>query len=145
MEYKVSSILSLISHIHTSTQDFTNKLLSGSTKMVSSHGFILYQLSLEPYLTMGQIAERINRDKSTTTVLIRKLKEQSLVAEKPCSKDSRIKYIYLTDKGKEYNTMTSSISKDLLSVCFTDFTEREKEELLELLVKMQKNIDNSLK
>ena len=145
MEYKVSSVLSLISHIHSSTQEFTNSRLSGEAKMVSSHGFILYQLSLEEKLTMGEIAERINRDKSTTTVLIKKLREQELVDVCPDTRDSRIKYISLTEKGRLLNSKTASISKELLSVCYSDFTELEKETLLSLLVKMQKNIDNSLK
>ncbi len=145
MEYKVSSIMSLISHIHGSAAEFTTSRLSGDFKMVSSHGFILYLLSLDEKLTMKEISERINRDKSTTTVLIRKLKEQELVAEATCKEDNRVKYIYLTEKGREYNNKTASISRDLLSVCYKDFTEREKETLLTLLTKLQNNIDNSLK
>ena len=101
MQYNISSVISLISHIHTETADFTNKRLAEKGKLISSHGFILFQLSEEEKLTMGEISKRINRDKSTTTVLIKKLKEQGLVQEEPSKDDSRIKYISLTKKGKE--------------------------------------------
>lgn len=146
MEYTVSQLVSLISHIHTSTQDFTNRRLSQishTNGLVSSHGFILYLLSKTDSMTMKEIAQSINRDKSTTTVLVRKLKEEGLVQEKTSATDSRVKNISLTAKGKKLNSMTGGISRELLEVCYTDFSEEEKNTLLQLLVKMSANVDNS--
>ena len=145
MEYTVSSVISLISHLHTATADFTNKRLAEKGDFVSSHGFILFQLSGEEKLTMTEIARRINRDKSTTTVLVRKLKEEGLVKEENSETDSRVKYIQLTKKGMEYNEITSKISHELLTQCYKGFSKTEKEELLRLLEKMNNNLDNSLK
>lgn len=143
MEYTIDSILTLISHLHSATADFTNRMLSKEAKFVSSHGFILFLLSENEWLTMGEISERINRDKSTTTVLIKKLFEEGLVQTKNCTEDSRKKYISLTAKGKEYNSLTSTISKKLLSVCYKGFSDNEKESLLHLLKKMNDNLENS--
>ena len=69
-----SSLVSLISNIHTAASDFLEEKLKeyGLPDMVSSHGFILYRLSLAERLTMGELAQLVNRDKSTVTVLIRK-------------------------------------------------------------------------
>jgi len=145
MKYSISSVISLISHLHTATADFTNKRLSEKGKLISSHGFILFLLSEEERLTMGEISKRINRDKSTTTALMKKLKEQELIIEEPSKEDSRVKYISLTKKGEEYNELTSQISKDLLSQCYKGFSTDEKKELLRLLEKMNDNLDNSLK
>lgn len=145
MEYTISSVISLISHLHTATADFTNERLSEKGNFVSSHGFILFQLSGKDKLTMGEIAHLINRDKSTTTVLVKKLREEGLVKEESSSEDSRVKYISLTKKGREYNELTSQISKDLLTQCYKGFSTEEKEELLRLLEKMNDNLDNSLK
>ena len=145
MEYTVSSVISLISHLHTATADFTNQRLADKGDFVSSHGFILFQLAGEEKLTMGEIAKRINRDKSTTTVLVRKLKEGGLVKEENSTEDSRVKYILLTKKGKEFNELTSTISRELLAQCYKGFTQKEKDELLRLLQKMNNNLDNSLK
>lgn len=144
MEYNLDSIVSLISHIHTLTADFTNQRLSDSGKFVSSHGFILYLLSVEKVLSKKEIAERINRDKSTTTVLIRRLLNEGLVEEKSDDKDSRVKLISLTKKGQKLNELTGGISKELREVCLKDFSEKEKDTLLSLLLKMNKNVEAAL-
>lgn len=145
MNYSTSKIVSLISHIHASSQDFTNQRLSSENGLVSSHGFILFLLKENQQMTMSELAKTINRDKSTTTVLVRKLKDLGLVKEIQCVEDSRKKYISLTEKGNKMNDFTASISQELLEVCYTDFSEEEKTTLLTLLKKMATNIDNSLK
>lgn len=145
MDYNISKVLSLISHIHASSQDFTNQKLSSKNGLVSSHGFILFLLKENKYMAMSDISKAINRDKSTTTVLIRKLKDLGLVKETQCNDDSRKKFISLTEKGMEMNDFTSGISQELLEVCYKDFSTEEKNTLLTLLKKMSYNIDNSLK
>ena len=144
MEYKIDSVVSLISHLHSVTQDFTNRQLAQEGKFVSSHGFILFLLAENGKLSMGEISERINRDKSTTTVLIKKLTDEGLVKTEVCPKDTRKNYISLTEEREKYNVLTSGISKELLDVCFMNFTDQEKEQLLNLLVKMNSNIEEKL-
>ncbi|MBQ4237590.1 MAG: MarR family transcriptional regulator, partial [Treponema sp.] len=129
MEYTQDSVVSLISHIHTITADFTNRKLSEKGKFVSSHGFILYLLSIEKQLSKKEIAQKINRDKSTATVLIRRLIDEGLVEETSSPDDNRIKLISLTDKGKKLNDTTSGISKSLLEVCYRGFSDEEKSTL----------------
>ncbi|MBS7242129.1 MarR family winged helix-turn-helix transcriptional regulator [Treponema sp.] len=143
MNYTVDSVVSLISHIHSASADFLNRRLSKTDSFVSSHGFILFLLSENQKMTMGQIAEKINRDKSTTTVLIKKLLEKGLVKTENCSEDSRKKIISLTEDGKKYNALTGGISRQLLEACYKDFTGEEKETLLKLLVKMSRNIEEN--
>ena len=143
MNYTVDSVVSLISHIHSASADFLNRRLSKTDSFVSSHGFILFLLSENHKMTMGQIAEKINRDKSTTTVLIKKLLEKGLVKTENCSEDSRKKIISLTEDGKKYNALTGGISRQLLEACYKDFTGEEKETLLKLLVKMSRNIEEN--
>ena len=143
MNYTVDSVVSLISHIHSASADFLNRRLSKTDSFVSSHGFILFLLTENQKMTMGQIAEKINRDKSTTTVLIKKLLEKGLVKTENCSEDSRKKIISLTEDGKKYNALTGGISRQLLEACYKDFTGEEKETLLKLLVKMSRNIEEN--
>ncbi|WP_318712656.1 MarR family winged helix-turn-helix transcriptional regulator [Treponema sp.] len=143
MNYTVDSVVSLISHIHSASADFLNRRLSKTDSFVSSHGFILFLLSENQKMTMGQIAEKINRDKSTTTVLIKKLLEKGLVKTENCSEDSRKKIISLTEDGKKYNALTGGISRQLLEACYKDFSGEEKETLLKLLVKMSRNIEEN--
>ena len=125
MEFTESTVVSLISHLHAITADFTNAKLADKN-LVSSHGFILYLLSLNRTMTKTEIAKATNRDKSTTTVLIRKLIDEGLVQENSSKTDARTKIISLTAKGRSLNKLTSSISEDLLSVCYRNFTQKEK-------------------
>lgn len=145
MEYSTDFVLALISRIHTKSAEFTNSRLPQKNGLVSSHGFILFQLAEKEKLTMKDIASIINRDKSTTTVLIKKLLDKGLVKQESSIDDKRIKYITLTAKGKKLNSLTSSISRELLDVCYQGFSQQEKETLLSLLCRLNGNIENSLK
>ncbi|MDE6773297.1 MAG: MarR family transcriptional regulator, partial [Treponemataceae bacterium] len=75
MDYGVDAVVSLISRIHSLSQDFLRRKMTeaGLPELVSSHGFMLFCLSRTEQMTLGELAQRINRDKSTTTVLVRKL------------------------------------------------------------------------
>ena len=88
----VNSSISLLSHIHSITADFLTRKLSerGFPEFASSHGNILFQLSVNEKMTMGELAERINRDKSTTTVLVRKLEAEGFLTGSPDPSDKRI-------------------------------------------------------
>jgi len=143
MEFTESTVVSLISHLHAITADFTNAKLADKN-LVSSHGFILYLLSVNKTMTKTEIARATNRDKSTTTVLIRKLIEEGLVREDTSETDARTKLISLTAKGRSLNKLTSSISENLLSVCYRGFTQNEKKQLLDLLLKMNSNVEYEL-
>ncbi len=143
MEYSVQKVLSLISHIHSVSAEFTNRRLA-EKNLISSHGFILFQLAQNETMSMTQLAACINRDKSTTTVLVKKLLAEDLVKITASSEDSRVRLISLTSKGKKYKDLTSSISEDLLTVCYKGFSKEEKQKLLSLLNKVNQNIEDSL-
>ncbi|MBE6354361.1 MarR family winged helix-turn-helix transcriptional regulator [Treponema sp.] len=140
MKYLTNQVLSLISRIHTQSAEFTNSRLSLKGSFVSSHGFILFILSDGKPQTMGALAEKINRTKSTTTSLIKKLIQEGLVKTEPDPEDSRIKLISLTEKGMKYRNFTGEVSKELLDACWKDFSDIEKTELMRLLIKMSDNL-----
>ena len=143
MNYSVSSVLSLISKIHTCSADFLQKRLAGLGlfDFVSSHGFILFCLSKNERLLMGELSERINRNKSTATVLVKKLEKAQLVKIEKDDSDSRKKWISLTEKGRVYNAKTESLSSELLECAYKNFSQEEKETLLKLLEKLHSNLE----
>ena len=142
MQHNTSTVLSLISKIHSKSQDFLQKEMaeSGLPELVSSHGFIIYTLSQAECMTMCELTQIINRDKSTTTALIKKLEELELVQTKRCVHDSRKKYVSLTEKGKEYTETTKKLSKELIETAYEGFSEEEKANLLSLLEKLSGNL-----
>lgn len=137
----VNSSISLLSQIHTITADFLTEKLkeSGFPDFASSHGNILFQLSVNEEMTMGELAEKINRDKSTTTVLVRKLEAEGFISGKPDPADKRSRVIYLTEKGKKFNNTACQLSKELLSTFYNGFTDEEKENFFQSLLKIKKN------
>ena len=137
----VNSSISLLSHIHTITADFLIEKLKerGYTDFASSHGNILFQLSVNEKMTMGELSEKINRDKSTTTVLVRKLEKDGFITGDAAPNDKRSRIICLTEKGRQFNATAQELSTDLLGTFFKGFTENEKEEFFKTLLRIKKN------
>ena len=143
MEYSVSSVLSLISRIHSKSQNFLHKKMAenGLPDLATSHGFILFCLS-KGALSFSELTEKINRDKSTTTALVKKLENLGLVEIHVCASDSRRKFVSLTEKGRAYNETTSALSQELLTTAYRGLTDEEAETLLSLLVRLSQNISD---
>lgn len=133
--------ISQVSHIHSLTADFLKKRLaqSGFDDFASSHGNILFQLGVNKSITMKELAAKINRDKSTTTVLVRKLEQEGLVSAIPSPNDRRNKILTLTPKGAEYNTLMQKLSKELLAKFYKGFSEEEITQFSEFLGKIESN------
>ena len=137
----VNSSISLLSHIHTITADFLTEKLKerGFPDFASSHGNILFQLSVNEKMTMGELSEKINRDKSTTTVLVRKLEAEGFITGEADPADKRSRIIYLTAKGKQFNNTAMELSKELLGTFYKGFTDEEKESFFQSLLKIKQN------
>lgn len=137
----VNSSISLLSHIHTITADFITEKLKerGFPDFASSHGNILFQLSVNEKMTMGELSEKINRDKSTTTVLVRKLEAEGFITGEADPADKRSRIIYLTAKGKQFNNTAMELSKELLGTFYKGFTDEEKENFFQSLLKIKQN------
>ncbi len=142
-----NQITSLISKVHSLTSDFLKSQLEQENlpEFVSSHGNILFQLSRVEKLTMTELSQKINRDKSTTTVLVRKLLLAHLVERDKSTEDNRVVYIKLSKYGKEYTSGMGIISKKLNETVYQDFTEKEKEDINYLLKKIEKNFTEVLR
>ena len=140
-EYDTS--IAKVSQIHSLTAEFLKKRLAehGFDDFASSHGYILYQLSVNAKITMKELAAKINRDKSTTTVLVRKLEKAGLVKVQTDSTDKRSKLLSLTQKGNEYNQMTKQLSQQLLATFYKGFTQEEKDLFSEFLERIKGNFE----
>lgn len=139
----VNSSISFLSHIHTVTASFLTEKLKqqGFNDFASSHGNILFQLNKHGKMTMSELAKSINRDKSTATVLVRKLEKEGFVLIVSDENDKRNKNIQLSQKGLEYTKVTNEISNELLSTFYNGFSEQEKKIFLDFLERIEKNFD----
>ena len=143
MNTDITSSMSMLSRIHSDAADFLTQRLAekGLPNFASSHGFILFQLSLQNDITMKELAQRINRDKSTTTVLVRKLEEEGFVKSEPCPDDARSKLVSLTEKGLKYNEITAALSGELLKTFYRGFSEDEQRQVCGYLTRIAGNFE----
>ena len=143
METETQRSMSTISRIHTEQANFLMARLreEGLPHLATSHGYILYQLSLQDPLSMKELASRINRDKSTTTALVRKLEREGLVKITASPHDARSRLATLTEKGKKYNETTSAVSRELRAVFYTGFSARERDEAAKYLRRVLQNFE----
>ncbi len=89
---------------------------------------------------MKEIAEIIDKDKSTITALINKLIALDYVKKDKDRKDNRISIISLSEKGKALKPLFKEISEKLREKAYQGISEQEKEILNILLMKLNKNI-----
>jgi DNA-binding MarR family transcriptional regulator len=139
---KTRDIISLISRIRQKVNGFIVSEISGKgiEGIVVSHGDILYALFQRQKMTMAEIAEKISKDKSTVTALVDKLVKLGYVAKERDTQDTRVVYVTLTSKGRELEPIFEAISQELLEVFYMNVSEEEKEELVRILSKIEKNL-----
>lgn len=150
-EKKLTTISSLIAQIHNDANNYLDSQLKkiGLSEITTSHGFILFVLSqnkntetqkLEP-MTMKEISKRIDKNKSTMTVLIDKLLKYGYIIREKNNTDTRYSYISLSEKGKSFIPEMERISKELSEKFYNGFSEDEKKTVFYLLDKILSNFN----
>lgn len=150
-EKKLSTISSLIAQIQNDANNYLDSQLKkiGLSEITTSHGFILFVLSqnkntetqkLEP-MTMKEISKRIDKNKSTMTVLIDKLLKYGYIIREKNNTDTRYSYISLSEKGKSFIPEMERISKELSEKFYNGFSEDEKKTVFYLLDKILSNFN----
>ena len=88
---------------------------------------------------MGGLARSINRDKSTATVLVRKLESAGLVVALADEADRRSRILCLTEKGTQYTQALEDISRELISTFYKDFSDDERRCFFGFLERIEAN------
>lgn len=134
--------VALISRIREGSNKFIAEKLeeNGISGLVPSHGDIMYTLYSCEKCTMQELAKKIHRTKATLTVLVDKLIALGFVSKDSSPKDSRVKYIKLTQKGKDTKPIFEKISNELNSKFHSGFSREEIENLNLLLKKARENM-----
>jgi DNA-binding MarR family transcriptional regulator len=137
-----AGIIKLISTVRDKANNFILQQLKerGIEDIVPAHGAIFVSLFRNGELPMGQIAQIIDRDKSTVTALVNKLDAFGYLERRKADTDNRVTLIRLTEKGKSLETDFMDISKDLFSRVYDGFSDLEKEILMTLLSRIKNNL-----
>jgi DNA-binding MarR family transcriptional regulator len=136
-------IISLVSKVRAEATIFLEKELAnnGIEGLAPSYGSMLSSLYRHNgKLRMKEVADLINRDKSTVTHLVNNLIKVGYVVREKSREDSRESYVVLTPKAWEIEDNLKSISEKLIITAYKDFSEDEKTQLVKLLDRMKNNL-----
>jgi DNA-binding MarR family transcriptional regulator len=109
---------------------------SGLEGLTRSHFEILSFLLRHKEMTLSHIASRIQREKATVTVLVRKLEKKELVQRRQNEADKRSSYISLTSGGRSLKKTILGTYLKLNQMAAEKLTKAERMQLHKLLVKL---------
>jgi MarR family transcriptional regulator, organic hydroperoxide resistance regulator len=135
-------IIALVSVIRDKANKFISKQLKahGIEDLAPAHGVIFVHLFSNYELTMGEIAQLIDRDKSTVTTLVKKLTALGYTeSERDTTIDNRVTRVRLTAKGKALEPAFNEISSSLMSKVYAGFSELDKDIIIKLLSQVKNN------
>jgi len=135
-------IISLIGKINYKVQKYLVKELKakGVTGISPSHGDILAAFFICKELQMKELAEVINKDKSTLTALINKLIGLGYVEQMTGSDDSRVRLVRLTQKGEALKPVVLDIGVKMREKAYKGISKSEQKILMSLLTKIYDNM-----
>lgn len=127
------------SHRRTAHREFNEVGLSkGQPK-------ILDFLVLNNGCIQKDIADNCHIEPATVTSLLANMEKKELVYRSQNSENRRILNVFLTDKGIEAQKKVIKIFNGLDELCFKGFSEDEKTQTIELLNRIQNNLDEGEK
>lgn len=98
-----------------------------------------------PGINQIDLSNLLKVDKTTTTKAIQKLIDTGYVRKTRDERDKRMWRLYPEKKGLDAYTPVIEEENRNIAVCFTSFTEAEKEAAQRLVKKLSENIENNWK
>ena len=97
---------------------------------------LLYHKGDQP---IQKIGEKVLLASSSITYVVDKLEKKELLVRKPCSKDRRVTYAVITDKGRKLMDEIFPEHKKAIEKIFAGINEEEKAQLIEQLKRLGKH------
>jgi len=125
-------VIALIGNIQERAHRFIQRELDarGLHGLTPSHGATLSALFRDDEMRMSELSERIRRDRSTVTTLVRKLEALGYVTREQDSSDGRVFRVRLTESGRALEPAFREISDEMLQRTYRGYGESEKAELI---------------
>lgn len=133
------SIGRLLSHINKYTRAHLSSKLDHIGIDGSTYGTMLF-LFRNNGVTEREIAGHMLVDKATTTRTITKLEKAGFVRRERDQMDKRAYRIYYTDKAQKNKGKLLEVRNEWVEIVLGDFSDQERNMLLEMLVRMEVNL-----
>lgn len=133
------SVGKLLSHIGKYSRTHFKERLEPIGIDGSTFGTMMY-LFRQDNRTEREIADHLRVDKATTTRTIHKLEELGYVERSKDLNDRRAYRIILTDKALGIKKEMLKARNEWIDIVLRDFTTEDRETLLDLLYRMERNL-----
>ena len=132
MDYETDTIISLISRIREKANRFITGELAARRLhgLKPIHGDLLLALFTCERPTMKELADRVDRKKSTVTTLVDKLIYLGFAVKTRDSQDSRVFRVALTPKGRALKPHLIDISRKLIARVYKDMPVEERKRVV---------------
>ena len=111
-----------------------------NTKVTIEQFTILTILFYENGLSQQEIANRVNRDKTTITRILNNMEKNDLVVRIPDKSDKRINYIHSTHKGKAHQHELASATGGIYMEAIKNFDAESLKQFGGFLNQLIKNL-----
>jgi len=91
-------------------------------------------------LTPGELAQRIGVETPTVTRAAQRMEATGLVRRIPDPDDARLVRVYLTERGREVQTLLPALLHTATEEVLAGLTQEERTGLVRLLKRVQKNL-----
>jgi Transcriptional regulators len=103
---------------------------------------LLFLISKNDGVIQRDLAEMMDMRPSSLTEMLTNLEQNSLITRKQDEKDRRVIHVYLTDNGKSAIDGFIQANDELSNSFFSCLTTEEKEKMLEIVNKINTNIES---
>ena len=121
---------------------FHNKMRKNSEDLGFKTGYrqILRFLAQEDGVTQVDIARNSHFTAPTVSVTFKKMEDEGLIQRKTDKNDTRRTRVFITEKGREWETRLFESALDIEKILICGLSEEENAELCRLLKKVRENI-----
>ncbi|UVI27926.1 MarR family winged helix-turn-helix transcriptional regulator [Paenibacillus spongiae] len=103
---------------------------------------VLFQVDKTDGLIQKEIAERVGKDKPTTTRILDHLEGKGLIRKQTGESDRRSFVVHITDKGRVLIEQTTPIEQGVIDVIKQCVTDEEYKRFLEILLRINHQVDS---
>lgn len=101
---------------------------------------VILQLSQDPGLTPGQLAQRLGVKAPTMTRTVGRMEAQGFLERRPDAGDARLIKVYLTENGRQSVERIQSAISASSEQAIQDFSDKEVRTLVKLLKLLDRNL-----
>ncbi|MEH6989676.1 MULTISPECIES: MarR family winged helix-turn-helix transcriptional regulator [Bacillales] len=103
---------------------------------------ILRELFEAEEITQRELQKKVNIDHAAVTRHLKQLEEKGMVIRRKNPADNRFTYVSLTEEGKTKIAAYCEEKQLFISKILNGFSELERSTLLNMLTRIQENVDN---